>query len=96
MALEFEWDPAKAAYNEKEHGVSFDEATTVFQDRLSITIGDPEHSQSENRFVDIGMSHGERLLVDTEREDRIRILSARHATRAERKSYEETDKGKAV
>jgi uncharacterized DUF497 family protein len=93
MALEFEWDPGKAAYNQKEHGVSFDEATTVFQDTLSITIGDPEHSESENRFVDIGMSHREQLLVVsyTEREDRIRIISARPATRAERKSYEETD-----
>ena len=93
MALEFEWDPGKAAYNQKEHGVSFDEATTVFQDTLSITIGDPKHSESENRFVDIGMSHREQLLVVsyTECEDRIRIISARPATRAERKSYEETD-----
>jgi len=63
MALEFEWDPGKAAYNQKEHGVSFDEATTVFQDTLSITIRDPEHSESENRFVDIGMSHRQQLLV---------------------------------
>ena len=73
--------------------MSFDEATTVFQDTLSITIGDPEHSESENRFVDVGMSHRGQLLVVsyTEREDRIRIISARPATRAERKSYEETD-----
>ena len=65
---------------------------------LSITIGDPEHSESENRFVDVGMSHRGQLLVVsyTEREDRIRIISARPATRAERKSYEETDYGKAV
>ena len=77
MALDFEWDPAKAARNLKEHGVSFDEATTVFQDTLSITITDPDHSDSEDRF-------------DTERNDRIRIISARPATRAERRNYEET------
>jgi len=57
MALEFEWDSRKAELNLKEHGVSFDEATTVFRDTLSITIADPDHSDSENRFVDIGMSH---------------------------------------
>lgn len=53
MALEFEWDPAKAELNLKEHGVSFDEATTVFRDALSITIADPDHSDSEDRFIDI-------------------------------------------
>ena len=57
MALEFEWDPAKAEANLKDHGVSFDEATTVFRDTLSITISDPDHSDSEDRFIDIGMSH---------------------------------------
>jgi hypothetical protein len=57
MALEFDWDPAKAEANLKEHGVSFDEATTVFRDTLSITISDPDHSDSEDRFIDIGMSH---------------------------------------
>lgn len=56
MALEFEWNPAKAEAPE-EHGVSFDEATTVFRDTLSITISDPDHSDSEDRFIDIGMSH---------------------------------------
>ncbi len=93
MALEFEWDPAKAAANLEEHGVSFDEATTVFRDTLSITISDPDHSDSEDRFIDIGMSHRMQLLVVsyTERKDKIRIISARRATRAERKSYEETD-----
>jgi len=58
MALEFEWDSAKADANLKEHGVSFDEATTVFRDALSITILDPDHSDSEDRFIDIGMFHG--------------------------------------
>ena len=92
MALEFEWDLRKAELNLKEHGVSFDEATTVFCDTLSITIADPDHSDSEDRFVDIGMSHRGQLLVVsyTERRGRIRIISARLPTRAERKSYEET------
>jgi uncharacterized DUF497 family protein len=92
MALQFEWDPRKAKRNLKEHGVSFDDATTVFRDALSITISDPDHSESENRFVDIGMSHhGELLVVSyTERVDSIRIISARRAARAERKHYEET------
>jgi uncharacterized protein len=93
MAIEFEWDSAKADANLKEHGVSFDEATTVFRDTLSITIVDPDHSDSEDRFIDIGMSHRGQLLVVsyTERKDKIRIISARRATRAERKSYEETN-----
>ena len=91
MALEFEWDPAKAKRNLKDHGVSFDDATTIFRDTLSITISDPDHSDSENRFIDIGMSHRMELLVVsyTERKDKIRIISARRATRAERKNYEE-------
>ncbi len=91
MTLEFEWDSDKADRNLREHGVSFDDATTVFRDRLSITITDPDHSASEHRFIDIGMSHrGELLVVSyTERSDRIRIISARRATRAERRNYEE-------
>jgi len=78
MALEFEWDPAKAEANLKDHGVSFDEATTVFRDTLSITITDPDHSDSEDRFIDIGMSHRMQLLVVsyTDRQDKIRIISA--------------------
>ncbi len=93
MALEFEWDPVKAELNLKEHGVSFDEATTIFRDTLSITILDPDHSDYEDRFIDIGMSHRMQLLVVsyTERKDKIRIISARRATRAERKNYEETN-----
>jgi uncharacterized DUF497 family protein len=93
MALEFEWDPVKAKLNLKEHGVSFDEATTVFRNTLSITISDPDHSDSEDRFIDIGMSHRMQLLVVsyTERKDKIRIISARRATGAERKNYEETN-----
>ena len=92
MALEFEWDAAKAERNFKDHEVSFDEATTVFRGTLSITIADPDHSDTEDRFIDIGMSHLGRLLVVsyTDRKDRIRIISARLPTRPERKSYEET------
>lgn len=93
MALEFEWDPVKAETNLKAHGVSFDDAATVLRDTLSITIADPDHSLSENRFIDIGLSYRGQLLVVsyTERKDRIRIISARPANRAERKTYEETD-----
>ena len=93
MALEFEWDPVKAELNLREHGVSFDEATTIFRDTLSITISDPDHSDYEDRFIDIGMSHRMQLLVVsyTERKDKIRIISARRSTRAERKNYEETN-----
>jgi uncharacterized protein len=78
MALEFEWDPAKTERNLKDHGVSFDDATTIFRDMLSITISDPDDSDSENRFIDIGMSHRMELLVVsyTERKDKIRIISA--------------------
>lgn len=93
MPLEFEWDSAKAERNLKEHGVSFEEATTVFRDMLSITIADPDHSDSENRFIDLGMSYRGRLIVVcyTEREEKIRIISARPATRGERKNYEEAN-----
>jgi uncharacterized protein len=92
MGLQFEWDPVKAELNLKEHGVSFDEATTIFRDTLSITISDPDHSDYEDRFIDIGMSHRMQLLVVfyTERKNKIRIISARRAMRAERKNYEET------
>lgn len=91
MKLHFEWDSAKAKSNIAKHGVSFDEATTAFQDALSIAINDPLHARGEARFVLIGHSYQNRLLVvvHTERSDRIRIISARQATRAERKRYEE-------
>jgi uncharacterized protein len=74
-----------------KHGVSFDEASTVFQDSLSITISDPLHSEDEERFVVIGYSCQNRLLVvvHTDRGDRIRIISARPASRKERRTYEE-------
>ncbi|MBI4728506.1 MAG: BrnT family toxin [Acidobacteria bacterium] len=89
--MEFEWDPAKAVENERKHDVSFDEAATVFGDALSLTIPDPGHSDQEDRFVLLGESFRGRFLVvvHTVREDRIRIIGARMATRTERRGYEE-------
>ncbi len=92
--LIFEWDPNKAKKNIKIHGISFDEASTAFKDTLSLTIYDPLHSDEEDRFVLIGSSYKNRLLVvvHTEREDKIRIISARKSTKNERKKYEENAK----
>ncbi len=92
MPLSFEWDEQKARTNLAKHGVSFEEASTVFGDPLSLTIPDPAHSQTEDRYIILGHSHRQRLLVvvHTERDDNIRLISARPATRRERKSYEES------
>jgi len=92
--LLFEWDLNKAKKNIKIHGVSFDEASTAFRDTLSLTIYDPLHSDEEDRLILIGNSCKNRLLVivHTEREDKIRIISARKAARKERKQYEENAK----
>jgi len=89
--MDFEWDEDKAAGNLKKHKVSFTEAATVFGDPLSITFPDPDHSVDEDRFITIGTSDRDRVLVvsHTDRDDRIRIISARKATRRERKVYEE-------
>jgi uncharacterized protein len=91
MGLVLEWDGKKAWENFNKHGVAFTEAATVFGDPLSLTIADPLHSTDEERFVTIGQSTEGRLLVvvHTERGDTIRIISARVATRRERRSYEE-------
>jgi uncharacterized DUF497 family protein len=90
--LHFEWDPAKAAENLAKHGVSFEEASTVFRDPLSQTGEDPDHSVGEERFVTFGFSTAGSLLVvsHTENGDRIRIISARLATSGERILYEES------
>jgi uncharacterized DUF497 family protein len=87
--VEFEW-PDKAAANLRKHGVSFDEAATVLADPLSITVTDPDHSQDEDRFITVGMSFTRRLLLvaHTEREMRIRLISARELTMTERLAYE--------
>ncbi|OGU18357.1 MAG: hypothetical protein A2076_05355 [Geobacteraceae bacterium GWC2_53_11] len=91
MGYTFEWDVRKAASNLKKHGVSFNEATTVFGDTLSLLMGDPMHSEEEQRFLVIGLSVQQRLLVVSfaERPPRTRIISARLATRQERNQYEE-------
>ena len=94
MSLKFEWDAKKARENIKKHGVSFEEASTVFGDLLALTIYDPLHSEEEDRFVTLGESEKRRLIVVsfTDRDDRIRIISVRVATRRERKDYEKGDK----
>jgi len=88
--LIFEWDLKKAKTNLEKHGVSFEEASSAFRDNLSLTIDDPLHSNDEKRLVPIGMSYNNRILVvvHTEKEDNIRIISARKATKKERKYYE--------
>ena len=88
--MEFEWDPGKARINLRKHGVSFTEAGTIFGDELAITVSDPDHSDNEDRYITIGSSDRRRLLIvsHTDRGDRIRIISARELTKAERKEYE--------
>ncbi len=88
--LEFEWSPAKAASNVKKHGVSFEEARSVFEDEEALLIPDPEHSVGEERFVLLGVSAASRLVVVIHCErgpDVIRIISARKADRTERAAY---------
>ena len=91
--LIFEWDDKKVYQNIKKHGVSFEEAATVFGDPFSITIYDILHSEDEDRFVILGMSNENRILVvvHTYRDDKIRIISARNATKKERKQYESNE-----
>jgi uncharacterized protein len=88
--MKFQWDTEKAIANERKHDVSFEEAVTVFSDPLAITIADPDHSIGEFRFLTVGQSTVNRLLVvsHTEREGQVRLISARLATRKERRSYE--------
>ncbi len=87
----FRWDPQKARSNLRKHGVSFEGAGSVFRDTLSTTIGDPLHSFEEERFVPLGLSDRGRILVvvHSELRNAIRIISARIATRSERKRYDE-------
>lgn len=91
MSMHFEWDRRKANANFHKHGVSFDEAVSVFGDPLALTIPDPLHSDDEDRFIILGSTLRKRLIVVafTERHDRVRIISARKSTRRERKDYEE-------
>lgn len=94
MGLVFEWDQRKAEYNAKKHSVRFEEAATVLADPLSLTIDDPSHSRTEDRFVTMGRSSMGRLLVvvHADRGNSIRLISARRATRRERKTHEEAPK----
>lgn len=89
--MDFQWDVAKARANLRKHGVSFDEAASVFFDPLAVSGNDPDHSTDEYRFITFGMSSRGRLLavIHTVRTESIRIISARRATRTERKLYEE-------
>lgn len=88
--VQFEWDPRKAASNEAKHGVSFEEATTVFGDPLATTVPDPNHSIVENRLLTTGRSRQERVVIcwHTEADDTIRIIGARIASPRERRIYE--------
>ena len=90
--IAFEWDRRKDSANLRKHGVGFAEASTVFKDPLSITIPDQDQIAAEERVVIVGLSGGRNLLVvvHTLREDRIRLISARLATRHEKRNYEET------
>jgi uncharacterized DUF497 family protein len=91
MASFFRWDPEKARSNVRKHGVTFEEAASVFRDTLSVTISDPLHSSEESRFVTIGRSDRGRTLVVVHSDpgDAIRIISVRLPTRRERRDYEE-------
>jgi uncharacterized DUF497 family protein len=89
--MEFDWDEEKAASNIKKHGVSFEEAKSVFDDPLYVDFYDPNHSAEEYRYLIVGMSRQKRLLIVayTERHDVTRLISAREVTRREREAYEE-------
>jgi uncharacterized DUF497 family protein len=88
--LTFEWDKRKDAANIRKHGVSFHEASTVFLDPLSVTFYDPDHAEDEDRYLTLGMAKNGRLLFvsHADREDRVRIISAREASKQERNGYE--------
>jgi uncharacterized DUF497 family protein len=89
--MQCDWDPLKAAANLAKHGISFDEASTVFDDPLYIDFYDPDHSDAEHRYLVMGQSQQGRLLIVsyTERDETARIISARAVTPAERRTYEE-------
>lgn len=89
--MKYEWDKNKAAANLSKHGVTFDEARTVFDDPLFVDFFDPDHSEKEHRYILLGKSRQGRLLMVsyTERDDIIRIISSRELTAREREAYEE-------
>ncbi|MDQ3632979.1 MAG: BrnT family toxin [Acidobacteriota bacterium] len=88
--MKFEWDKEKAESNLKKHGISFDEAVSAFDDLFNVDLFDPKHSEDENRFILVGQSENERILIVSyaERGDKIRIINARKVTSKERKDYE--------
>ena len=90
--MQFEADPAKAAQNLKKHKISFEEAASVFGDLMAYTFADPDHSVGEERWLTFGMSHMGRILavIYTERQGKVRLISARLATKHERSTYEES------
>jgi uncharacterized DUF497 family protein len=92
MLRGFEWDEAKAKSNVRKHRVSFEESVTVFDDSMSVTLDDPDHSEQEDRFLTIGCSNRGRVLVvcHCDRPDRIRIINSRMANGRERRYYEGT------
>ena len=89
--MTYEWDPIKAAANRRKHRVTFEEAASVFLDPAAITFWDPDHSEEEDREITIGRSTRRRVLfvAHTARERRVRLISARRATRQEQRQYEE-------
>lgn len=91
MELKFEWDEAKAIFNKQRHQVSFEEAKTVFNDPFLQTFPDPDHSQGEDRYLSIGQSATGAIciVIHTDRQAVIRLISCRKATRKERKDYEQ-------
>lgn len=91
MGLQFEWDPNKARSNQRKHRVTFEEAATVFADTLGVTVPDPDRSLIEERYITVGLSQRQRLLIvaHTDRGNRIRIISARELTPMEKKDYEQ-------
>ncbi|MBP7964670.1 MAG: BrnT family toxin [Caldilineaceae bacterium] len=92
MLIEFEWNEDKAKANLSKHGISFNEATTVFNDPFYVDFYDPDHSDDEDRYIMIGESQQRRLLVVsyTERRRKTRLISAREATKGEKETYEES------
>ena len=92
--MQFEWDPEKDRRNQAKHGVSFEEASTIFGDPFALTISDPDHSLDENRLLTTGYSVRQRLIIaaHTDRGEAIRLISARDVSPAERRVYEEEPK----
>ena len=89
--MDFEWDKSKAAANLSKHSVSFEEAKTIFNDPLYVDFYDPDHSDNKDRYLIVGRSNQDRLLIAsyTERDNLIRLISARVVTRSEKEAYEE-------